>query len=253
MIPFLRDDTVVEAARAGLRSLFIGFESLSPNALAGADKRQNLGRSYRAVVEKLDGLGIMINGSFVFGLDGENRDVFPRTVDWAVASGITTATFHILTPYPGTKLHAELSASGRIVTDNWDAYDTRQVVYEPRGLTATQLKAGYDWAYKSFYSWSNIARGASRHAAAKHQLKHFCYSAGWKKFERLWNVAIRLRQLAQMRPMLEAVLSKVTSEQGDEGASDQGVSPVDFEAIGESAIRGSDPLIFRNQSAGLSP
>ncbi len=37
----------------------------------------------------------MINGSFVFGLDGDDPDVFRRTVDWAVENGITTATFHI--------------------------------------------------------------------------------------------------------------------------------------------------------------
>lgn len=54
----------------------------------------------------------MINGSFVFGLDGDDRDVFARTVDWAVESGITTATFHILTPYPGTALYAEYGITG---------------------------------------------------------------------------------------------------------------------------------------------
>ena len=100
----LRDDLIEDAAAAGLRSLFVGFETLSHDSLKGAGKRQNLGRDYREVARRLDGLGIMINGSFVFGLDGDDRDVFPRTVDWAVRSGITTATFHVLTPYPGTAL-----------------------------------------------------------------------------------------------------------------------------------------------------
>src|SRR5437016_1236381 len=90
----LRDDVIEEAAAAGLRSLFVGFETLSSATLAGAGKRQNLGRDYGEVVRKLDSLGIMINGSFVFGLDGDDRDVFARTVDWAVQAGITTATFH---------------------------------------------------------------------------------------------------------------------------------------------------------------
>ena len=106
----LRDDLVEEAAAAGLRSLFVGFETLSSSGLEGAGKRQNLGRSYREVVRRLDSLGIMINGSFVFGLDGDDRDVFSRTVDWAVEVGLTTATFHILTPYPGTALFAEMAA-----------------------------------------------------------------------------------------------------------------------------------------------
>jgi radical SAM superfamily enzyme YgiQ (UPF0313 family) len=205
----LRDDLVEEAAAAGLRSLFVGFETLSSRSLASAGKRQNLGRSYSEVVRKLDSLGIMINGSFVFGLDGDDDDVFARTVDWAVSAGITTATFHVLTPYPGTALFADMAARNRIKTRNWDLYDTRHVVYRPARLSPAELKRGYDWAYESFYRWSSIVKGASAHQTTKHSLKHFCYSAGWKKFERAWNVVIRIKQLSQMRPLLEAVLAPV--------------------------------------------
>lgn len=205
----LRDDLIEEAAAAGLRSLFVGFETLSSGSLAGAGKRQNLGRDYSEVVRRLDDLGIMINGSFVFGLDGDDRDVFPRTVDWAVKAGITTATFHILTPYPGTALFADMNAQNRIATRNWDLYDTRHVVYRPSGLQAEELKRGYDWAYESFYRWNSIVKAASTHTSAKHSLKHFFYSAGWKKFEPAWDLVIRIKQLSQMRPLLEAVLAPV--------------------------------------------
>src|SRR3989475_9041522 len=205
----LRDDVIEDAASAGLRSLFVGFETLSTSGLEGAGKRQNLGRSYGDVVRRLDSLGIMINGSFVFGLDGDDRDVFPRTVDWAVNAGLTTATFHILTPYPGTALFADMAAQNRIETRNWDLYDTRHVVYRPSGLAPDELKRGYDWAYESFYRWGSILEAASAHKSAKHSLKHFFYSAGWKKFERAWALVIRIKQLSQMRPLLEAVLAPV--------------------------------------------
>src|SRR5438105_6215815 len=112
----LRDDLIEDAAKAGLRSLFVGFETLSNKSLAAANKRQNLGRSYCEVVRRLDDLGIMINGSFVFGLDGDDASVFARTVDWAVQAGITTATFHILTPYPGTALYTDMLAQNRMTT-----------------------------------------------------------------------------------------------------------------------------------------
>jgi len=207
----LRDDLIEVAARAGLRSLFVGFETLSNSGLEGAGKRQNLGRSYREVVRRLDGLGIMINGSFVFGLDGDDSDVFARTVDWAVEAGITTATFHILTPYPGTALFADMAARNRIATRNWDLYDTRHVIYRPISFSPEELKRGYDWAYKEFYRWSNIFNASSAHDSLKHRLKHFFYSTGWKKFERAWDLAIRIQQLSQIRPLLEAVLSPVGS------------------------------------------
>jgi len=205
----LRDDLIEEAAAAGLRSLFVGFETLSRDGLANAHKRQNLGRDYKEVVRRLDSLGIMINGSFVFGLDGDDASVFRRTVDWAVESGITTATFHILTPYPGTALYTDMLRQKRMMTSNWDLYDTRHVVYEPKGLSREELKRGYDWSYETFYRWNSIFNAASAHESFKHQLKHFFYSAGWKKFERAWDFMIRVKQLSQMSPILEAVLSPV--------------------------------------------
>jgi radical SAM superfamily enzyme YgiQ (UPF0313 family) len=207
----LRGDLIERAAEAGLRSIFVGFETLTPANLARSNKRQNLGRDYAAVTNRLHDLGIMINGSFVFGMDEDDSDVFARTVDWAIDHGITTATFHIQTPYPGTRLFARMQAENRIVTREWDLYDTRHVVYRPARLTPEALKNGYDWAYREFYRWPSIVRSSLTHGSAKHQAKHFFYAAGWKKFEPLWDALIRARQLRAMTPVLESVLSKVSS------------------------------------------
>jgi radical SAM superfamily enzyme YgiQ (UPF0313 family) len=206
----LRGDLIERAAEAGLRSIFVGFETLAPKNLLQSNKRQNLHRDYKAVTDRLHALGIMINGSFVFGMDEDGPDVFKRTVDWTVEHGITTATFHIQTPYPGTKLYGRMLSEGRLATNNWNLYDTRHVVYRPARLTATQLKDGYDWAYREFYRWGAIAQGALHHGTLKHQAKHLAYAAGWKKFEPLWDMLIRARRLAQMTPLLETVLSRVT-------------------------------------------
>jgi len=207
----LRGDLIEHAAEAGLRSLFVGFETLTPENLRRSQKRQNLGRDYSAVTARLHDLGIMINGSFVFGMDDDEGDVFRRTVDWAIAHGVTTATFHIQTPYPGTGLHARMLREGRITTNNWDRYDTRHVVYRPARLTPEALKDGYDWAYREFYRWRSIAGAAFAHGTIKHRAKHFAYAAGWKKFEPLWDIVIRARQLRAMTPVLEGVLAKVSN------------------------------------------
>ena len=206
----LRGDLIERAADAGLRSLFVGFETFSPENLRATNKKQNLARDYAAVARRLSDLGIMINGSFVFGMDEDEEDVFTRTVDWAVRHGVTTATFHIQTPYPGTRLHQQLTAAGRITSDNWDLYDTRHVVYRPARLSADALKTGYDRAYRDFYGWGNIARGALAHDSVKHRAKHFFYAAGWKKFEPLWDLVIKARRLGAMTPLLEAVLARVS-------------------------------------------
>src|SRR6188768_1786597 len=142
----LQGDLIERAAEAGLRSVFVGFETLTPANLVSSNKRQNLGRDYAAVTRRLHDLGVMINGSFVFGMDDDEEDVFERTVDWAISQGLTTATFHIMTPYPGTGLHARMAREGRLTSHNWDLYDTRHVVFQPARLTPRALKEGYDWA-----------------------------------------------------------------------------------------------------------
>lgn len=207
----LRGNLIEQAAAAGLRSVFVGFETLNAANLQQSNKKQNLGRDYAEAVNRLHSLGIMINGSFVFGLDADDKDVFKRTVDWAVTSGLTTSTFHILTPYPGTRLFAQMEAEKRILHRQWDRYDTRQVVYKTVGLTADELKAGYDWAYQSFYSWRNIVAASLQHENWKHKLKHFSYAGGWKKFEPLWNFMIKTKGLNKMLPLLESILSKVNN------------------------------------------
>jgi len=206
----LRGDLVERAAEAGLRSLFVGFETFSAENLKAGNKKQNLAQDYAAVARRLSDLGIMINGSFVFGMDDDDADVFDRTVEWAVKNGLTTSTFHIQTPYPGTRLYQSLLGQGRITTRNWDLYDTRHVVFRPARLSAQQLEAGYSRAYRQFYRWNNVVEAALAHGSSKHAAKHFFYAAGWKKIEPFWDIVIKLRMLGSMMPALEAVLSKVT-------------------------------------------
>jgi radical SAM superfamily enzyme YgiQ (UPF0313 family) len=160
-------------------------------------------------------------------MDDDDEGVFRRTVDWAMEQGITTATFHIQTPYPGTGLHARMMRERRITTNDWDLYDTRHVVYQPARLSPAALKDGYDWAYREFYRWSSIAAASFTHGTVKHQVKHFAYAAGWKKFEGLWNLMIRARQLRAMTPVLEAVLSKVSGAAAEFEQSPKSVVPVD--------------------------
>lgn len=214
----INGNLIEKAAEAGLRSLFVGFETFSNDNLRLSNKRQNLKRSYEQAVNRLHSLGIMINGSFVFGLDYDDKDVFRRTVDWGIENSLTTSTYHILTPYPGTGLYKRMQEEGRIKTDNWDLYDTRHVVYETKNLSEEELKAGYDWAYKEFYSWSNIFKSSFNHDSLKHSFKHLFYMGGWKKFEPLWNFMIKSRKLNYMLPLLESILSEVKRPQKISGA-----------------------------------
>jgi radical SAM superfamily enzyme YgiQ (UPF0313 family) len=203
----LRPKLLEKAASVGLRSLFVGFETLSQANLTAHAKSQNLGRDYNAAIKRLRDCGVMTNGSFVFGMDGDDPDVFSHTVDWAVSQGIETATFHILTPYPGTALYERMQQEGRLLHSDWDLYDTRHVVYRPQGMTPEQLETGYWQAYKDFYTWRNLWAGASVKETLPDRMRHLAYAGGWKKFEPMWDTIIRLKRVTQMLPALEKVLT----------------------------------------------
>ena len=196
-----------KAVESGLRSLFVGFETLNRNNLLEQNKYQNLDRDYTAAIRRLHDAGVMINGSFVFGMDGDDETVFDRTVEWAVKQGIETATFHILTPYPGTALYQRMLAQQRMISDDWDLFDTRHVVFKPARMSPETLEAGYWRAYREFYKWGAIWKGASAKAVLKERFRHVAYAGGWKKFEALWDWVIRAKRVTALLPMLEAVLT----------------------------------------------
>ena len=204
----LQPHLLEKAVRCGLRSLFVGFETTNIHNLREQRKMQNVRHDYGRAVRRLHDLGVMVNGSFVFGMDADDQTVFDRTVEWAISEGIETSTFHILTPYPGTALYTRMQQAGRMLHDNWDLYDTRHTVFQPKLLTPQELEDGYWSAYKNFYRWGSILRGASAKQTWPGRLRHFGYAAGWKKFEPLWDLVIRLRQVTLMLPMLETILSE---------------------------------------------
>jgi radical SAM superfamily enzyme YgiQ (UPF0313 family) len=197
---------IEKAARCGLRSLFIGFETLNCDNLRTQREFQNIG-DYSIAIRRLHDLGVMINASFVFGMDEDGPDVFQRTVDWAVSRGMETSTFHILTPYPDTPLFRRMESEGRITSLDWNRYDTRHAVFTPRRMSAGELEEGYWRAYREFYSWTNILRSTVQQDDLLNKLRHSACKTAWKKFETFWDWVIRLKHVSSFTPLLETLLS----------------------------------------------
>ena len=207
----LKSGLMEKAVESGLRSLFVGFETLNPNNLKLQHKVQNLNRDYTQAIQRLHDLGVMVNASFVFGMDEDDHTVFDRTVEWAIAQGIETATFHILTPYPGTVLYENMKRDRRMLTSNWDLYDTRHTIFSPLKMTPKTLEAGYWHAYDEFYKWNSIVRSSFVHNQSIDTIRHIAYTGGWKKFEPMWDWVIRAKRVTNFLPLLETILSRFGS------------------------------------------
>jgi len=159
-----RDDEFLNlAARSGCKQLFIGFESVSQASVNEVSKGFNRVEKYAQAIERIHSHGIAVQAGIVFGFDHDTEAVFEETLDFLEQSGVQNATFNILTPFPGTRLHQRFEAEGRILTRDWSKYNGRtDVVFKPRHMSPEVLLDGFRYANARFYSWASISRRLSR-------------------------------------------------------------------------------------------
>ncbi|AGA67591.1 Fe-S oxidoreductase [Desulfitobacterium dichloroeliminans LMG P-21439] len=176
-------------AETGCQSLFIGFESINNSSLHGVNKDNHF-EKYERLAAEIHRRGIMINASMVFGLDGDERDVFARTLEWLVKNKIETLTSHILTPYPGTELYRRIKREGRIIDHELAKYNTAHVVFQPKGMSAAELYEGYLWIYREFYTLRNIVSRMPHHKAQRKS--YFLFNLLYRKFGRVTALLARV-------------------------------------------------------------
>ena len=197
------DPTLVrDMALSGCTGVFVGFESLTSENLDDANKRSPRPEDYARRVEIFHRYGIQVNGSFVFGFDHDGPDVFERTVSWIEANRLECATFHLLTPYPGTPLFRQLKAQGRILHEDYDLYDTAHVVFRPKRMSPEALYGGYSWAYRHLFTHGSIWRRRPARAAAVPPYLAMSYL--YKRSNRLWPWLIERRLVHEVwSPLVE--------------------------------------------------
>lgn len=176
-------------ALAGCTGVFVGLESLTDENLADARKKTPKTADYARRVRLLHDNGIQVNASFVLGFDHDRKDVFGRTAAWVEENRLECATFHILTPYPGTPLFKQMEAEGRLLHRDWTLYDTAHAVFRPRHMSPEELEQGYQWIYDRLFSHASIWRRRPQdwRAVAPYLAMSYLY----KRSNRLWRLLIK--------------------------------------------------------------
>ncbi|MCD6562173.1 MAG: B12-binding domain-containing radical SAM protein [Deltaproteobacteria bacterium] len=144
------------AQKSGCRGLFIGFESLSQEALKAMGKSVNQVKEYKNAIRTLHDHGIGIQGSFIFGTDFDDQTIFSDVLRFIEKTHIEAALFSVLTPFPGTRIQEHMLKENRIITTDWEKYDMNHVVFKPKKMTPGQLQNGFNWAYKRLYGYRSI-------------------------------------------------------------------------------------------------
>ncbi|MFH1159612.1 MAG: radical SAM protein [bacterium] len=151
-ISFLKETELLQlAADSGCKILFLGLESVNETHLKTLKKSMKDNIELKQTIKKIKKMGILIHASMIFGFDSDTKLVFRETVKFLIRAKISTVSFNILTPYPGTKTYDELKREGRLLTDNWKYYDHNTVVFNPKNMTPLELQIGKIMARTRFY------------------------------------------------------------------------------------------------------
>ena len=147
------------AVASGLTGILVGFESIVPEALREMHKDHvNAVERYAARVSALQRRGVGVLAMFTFGFDSDPPDVFERTLAFCDQTDLFGVSFGILTPFPGTPVHATLEAAGRIRSRDWQRYDLQHLVFDLPGWTPAALEERVRRIEQRFYSWPAFLR-----------------------------------------------------------------------------------------------
>ena len=162
-VDVVQDTELLELmAESGCIGQLIGFDSINLTSLRWMGKSPNLREfdRYEVAIHRLREYGFQVWASFMLGNDFDSAECIRQTVRFAIDSKFTLAFFHLLVPYPGTQLYAELQRSGRLLFGGtwWlhpeFRYNTSTFI--PRQMTAQELGEITVWANKAFYSARSI-------------------------------------------------------------------------------------------------
>lgn len=150
---------VEKMKKAGCTTVYVGLESINPQSLKEMNKKQNL-KDIERTIKVFHDNGIEIHGMYILGNDSDTKDVFKRTSDFSIKTGLDYVQYSILTPLPGSKTYSQFEKEGRFLHKKWDFYDGLHVVYRPKNMTADELQQGTIRCFQDFYSFPRAIKCA---------------------------------------------------------------------------------------------
>jgi len=147
----LDEEMLKLAQKSGCVGVFIGFDSISNQTLKNFNKIANNADLYKKAIRNIRKNNIMIQGSFIFGNDGDTNDIFKNTLNFILSSKIDAIFLGISTPLPSTKFYSKMKKGNRITDFNWENYDYRHCVIKPLGTTCEEILSGINHIHSQFF------------------------------------------------------------------------------------------------------
>lgn len=145
---------------SGCVGVLVGFESVQSKVNKEMGKMKGLRIDFVEAMRRFSEEGIAILGSFIFGFDHESKEIFEETFEFIMKCKISGAIVGLLRPLPGTALYMRLLREGRLFDKEWwlHGHTADTLLFEPKGMSGSELVEGVYRLGKETYSWGAIAK-----------------------------------------------------------------------------------------------
>ena len=150
---------IEKCAKAGVKRVFIGMESVNPETLMAAKKRQNKITEYRKLLLAWKAVGAVTYAGYILGFPNDTPESIRR--DIAIVQRelpIDMMEFFCLTPLPGSEDHQILHRKGVAMDPDMNKYDTEHVVTAHPRMTKAQWEEIYRAAWDIYYAPEHLER-----------------------------------------------------------------------------------------------
>ncbi|EFK07742.1 radical SAM domain protein [delta proteobacterium NaphS2] len=106
----------------------------------------------RERIRRYHDYGILVEGTILLGLDHHTEDYIRKLIDFLLEIDLDLAEFTVLTPFPHTKVRADLEKQNRILSFDWNDYSADRVVYQPKHMSPERLQELFHEAWDTFYA-----------------------------------------------------------------------------------------------------
>jgi radical SAM superfamily enzyme YgiQ (UPF0313 family) len=146
----MEDETLEKLKAAGTYRITYAIETASPRIQKFVKKNVKLDK-LKDVIEKTDGLDIMVDGFFMVGFPGETREEVKMTFDYALSSKLHSANFWFVTPFKGTELYDQAMKMGYSLPDQADGLHYFDPSTDLSEVSADELKKMVQRTFLRFY------------------------------------------------------------------------------------------------------
>jgi len=148
---------IEKAGRAGVARVFIGLESINPDSLLSARKKQNKITEYRKMLLAWKHAGVTVFAGYILGFPGDTPESVTRDIQIIQRElPIDLLEFHVLTPLPGSEDHLRLFNQGAYLDPDLNKYDLEHVTAKHSTMSAEQWQKMYEDAWTTFYTPEHI-------------------------------------------------------------------------------------------------